>query len=111
MRGAAGVRIREADETKYLGPSSGITITRLVMQLAKQFTDSASITEIVSDSSKSLVRERYAQEEFKPTSKIYPLVSDVAAEDLPNRGLADMLVQLFTLKGMLKHRSQLDRLV
>lgn len=49
MMRAATVRMQDATEPKYLGASSGITTTRLVMQLAKQFTDSKSIREIVPD--------------------------------------------------------------
>ncbi|KAF1990749.1 hypothetical protein K402DRAFT_324122 [Aulographum hederae CBS 113979] len=98
MRGAAAVRIQESDESKFLGPSSGIAITRLVMQLAKQFTDSKSITDIVPNTQARMIKERFAQEEAKPTSKIYPLISSVAAEDLPNRDLTDLLVGLFNSK-------------
>ncbi|KAK8212146.1 fungal-specific transcription factor domain-containing protein, partial [Phyllosticta capitalensis] len=99
VRDAAAVRIHESDETKFLGPSSGIAITKLVMQLAKQFTDSKSISEIVPDSRARQVKEHFAQEDKKPTSKVYPLVSDVAAEELPNRDLTNLLVQLFYYKG------------
>ncbi|KAK3057256.1 hypothetical protein LTR53_020460, partial [Teratosphaeriaceae sp. CCFEE 6253] len=42
--------------------------------------------------------ELYRQEQAKPTSKIYPLISDVAATDLPNRALTDLLIQLYKLK-------------
>ncbi|KAK7538310.1 fungal-specific transcription factor domain-containing protein [Phyllosticta citribraziliensis] len=98
VRDAAAVRIHESDETKFLGPSSGIAITKLVMQLAKQFTDSRSISEIVPDSRARQVKEHFAQEDKKPTSKVYPLVSDVAAEELPNRDLTNLLVQLFYFK-------------
>lgn len=100
MRGAASVRIRESDETKFLGPSSGITITRLVMQLAKQFTDSKSISEIVPDSRAKSIKATFNEEDKKPTSKIYPLISDVAAEDLPNRDVTNRLVDLFYVKGI-----------
>ncbi|KAF2795042.1 hypothetical protein K505DRAFT_348880 [Melanomma pulvis-pyrius CBS 109.77] len=98
MRGAAAVRIQETDETKFLGPSSGITITRLVMQLAKQFTDSKSISEIVPDSRAKSIKATFDEEDKKPTSKVYPLISDVAAEELPNRDLTNLLVQLFYSK-------------
>ncbi|KAF2497063.1 hypothetical protein BU16DRAFT_526109 [Lophium mytilinum] len=98
MRGAASVRIQESDESKFLGPSSGIAITRLVMQLAKQFTDSKSISDIVPQSRARSIKERFAEEEAKPTSKVYPLISDVAAEELPNRDLMNLLLQLFDLK-------------
>jgi len=99
MRGAAAVRIHESDESKFLGPSSGITITRLVMQLAKQFTDSKTISEIVPDARQKLVKETFNEEDKKPTSKVYPLISHVAAEELPNRDLTNLLVQLFYSKG------------
>ncbi|KAF2204024.1 hypothetical protein GQ43DRAFT_365482 [Delitschia confertaspora ATCC 74209] len=98
MRGAAAVRIQESDESKFLGPSSGITITRLVMQLAKQFTDSKSISEIVPDSRAKSIKATFSEEDKKPTSKVYPLISDVAAEELPNRDLTNLLVQLFYSK-------------
>ncbi|KAF2738890.1 hypothetical protein EJ04DRAFT_6811 [Polyplosphaeria fusca] len=98
LRGAAAVRIQETDESKFLGPSSGINVTRLVMQLAKQFTDSKSISEIVPDSRAKSIKAAFDEEDKKPTSKVYPLISDVAAEELPNRDLTNLLVQLFYSK-------------
>lgn len=99
MRGAAAVKVQDTDESKFLGPSSGITITRLVMQLAKQFTDSKSISEIVPDAHAKTIKATFDQEDARPTSKVYPLVSDVAAEELPERGLTNLLVELFYCKG------------
>ncbi|KAL5428579.1 hypothetical protein PMIN04_000725 [Paraphaeosphaeria minitans] len=98
MRGSAAVKVQDTDESKFLGPSSGITITRLVMQLAKQFTDSKSISEIVPDARARTIKAAFDQEDARPTSKVYPLVSDVAAEDLPNRDLTNLLVELFYCK-------------
>ncbi|KAH8724837.1 fungal-specific transcription factor domain-containing protein [Phaeosphaeriaceae sp. PMI808] len=98
MRGAAAVRVQDTDESKFLGPSSGITITRLVMQLAKQFTDSKSISEIVPHARAHSIKDTFTQEDKRPTSKIYPLVSDVAAEELPTRELTNLLVDLFYCK-------------
>jgi hypothetical protein len=98
MRGAATVRVQDSDESKFLGPSSGITITRLVMQLAKQFTESKSISEIVPDARAKHIKATFDQEDARPTSKAYPLVSDVAAEELPNRDLTNLLVELFYCK-------------
>jgi hypothetical protein len=69
------------------------------MQLAKQFTDSKSITDIVPQHRARSIKERFAEEEAKPTSKVYPLISDVAAEELPNKDLMNLLLQLFNLKG------------
>jgi len=99
VRPGIAVRIQEHDETKFLGPSSGIAITRLVMQLAKQFTDAKSITDIITHNEAQEVKEAFDEEGHKPTSKIYPLISDVAAEELPQRDLTDLLVRLFNCKG------------
>jgi hypothetical protein len=98
MMRAATVRVSEAKESKFLGASSGIAITRLVMQLAKQFTDARSIKDIVPEHQARHIKELFNQEQAKPSSKIYPLISDVAAVDLPNRALAKLLVELYSLK-------------
>ncbi|TKX22298.1 fungal specific transcription factor domain-containing protein 45 [Elsinoe australis] len=98
MRSGAAVKLQDVDETKFLGPSSGTQITRLVMQLAKQFTDSKTIKEIVPDARARQAQEMYAVEAAKPTSKVYPLISSVAAEDLPNKDLLQLLYQLYCLK-------------
>nr|OQO19553.1 hypothetical protein B0A51_13113 [Rachicladosporium sp. CCFEE 5018] len=98
MMRSANVRMQDMGESKFLGPSSGIAITRLVMQLAKQFTDAKSIKEIVPEARAKAMKQLYIEEQAKPTSKIYPVTSNVAAPDLPNRGLTDVLVQLYKLK-------------
>jgi len=99
VRDGAAVRIREDDESKFLGPSSGIAITRLVMHLAKRFTGSESINEIIDKNKAQEIEEVFAEEEKKPTSKVYPEISDVAAPELPPRNLTDVLVKLFNAKG------------
>lgn len=98
VRAAASVKLQDTDETKFLGPSSGTQLTRIVMQLAKQFADAKTIKEIVPDAKARHVKELYIAEAVKPTSKVYPLISDVAAEDLPARSLTDLLLQLYNLK-------------
>lgn len=98
VREPAKVKLQDADDTKYLGPSSGTQLTRIVMKLAKTFTSSRSIREIIPDAQAQRIRKIYQDEAVKPTSKIYPLVSDVAATDLPVRSLTDLLVRLYNLK-------------
>ncbi|EMD00961.1 hypothetical protein BAUCODRAFT_20945 [Baudoinia panamericana UAMH 10762] len=98
MMRAATVRMYDAAESKYLGPSSGIAITRLVIQLAKQFTDAKSIKDIVPEQRAKQIKQLFQAEHDKPTSKVYPLISDVAADDLPNKVLTDLLLQLYKLK-------------
>ena len=99
MRGAALVRFKENDESRFLGPSSGINMTRLVMDLAKQNSNAQSIKDIVPDKKAQQIRERFTKESSKPTSKVYPLISSVAAPDLPTRDLTERLVELFNQKG------------
>jgi hypothetical protein len=95
---ATTVRMQDATEPRYLGASSGIVTTRLVIQLARQFTDLKSIREIVPDVRAQQIKRLYSQEQAKPTSKVYLVTSNVAAPDLPNRGLAKILVSLYILK-------------
>ncbi|KAL8869159.1 MAG: hypothetical protein Q9174_004477 [Haloplaca sp. 1 TL-2023] len=97
VRSGGLVTLKENTETRYLGPSSGIAMTRLVMEFAKTQTQSASIQNIVSDNKAR--RDRFTQESAKPTSKVYPLISSVAAPDLPSRDLTDKLVDLFNRKA------------
>jgi hypothetical protein len=99
VRDGAAVRIQEHDESKFLGPSSGIAITRLVMHLAKRFTQSESINDIVDQEKAEEVAKIFEEEEKKTTSKVYPHISDVAAPELPERGLTNVLVRLFNAKG------------
>ena len=99
IRSAGLVRFKKHDEGRYLGASSGIAMTRLVMELAKHNTDSKSIKEIVPETKAGQIKDRFAKESSKPTSKIYPLVSDVAAPDLPSRELAGNLVNVFNRTG------------
>ena len=99
------VRLDENDETpRFLGPSSGIAMTRLVMEEAKKYTDSRSIRELVPE-----VRNRRpvipSPESATHRKKSYPMISAVAAPTLPTRLVTDKLVEVFNQKGQrLKHQ-------
>ena len=69
------------------------------MELAKQNTHTKSIKEIVPDNRARQIKDRFTKEEEKPTSKVYPVISDVAATDLPSRELTDDLVTKFNQKA------------
>lgn len=95
------VRLDENDQTpRFLGPSSGIAMTRLVMEEAKRYTDSRSIRELVPEvgqrrtpvSSPGTYAER---------KKSYPMISAVAADKLPSRLVTDKLVEVFNQRGKL----------
>ncbi|EEP81001.1 hypothetical protein UREG_05843 [Uncinocarpus reesii 1704] len=99
IRGGGQIKFKENDESRFLGPSSGIAITRFVMEMAKQNTDSKSIKEVVNETTAQEIKHVFTKESQKPTSKIYPLVSSVAQPDLPDRDLTDKLVDLFMAKA------------
>ena len=87
------------NEPRFLGPSSGIAMTRLVMDMAKNLYQAQSITEIVPEYKARQIRQRFAQEASKPTSKVYADISFVAAPNLPSLDLTERLVENFYLKG------------
>ncbi|MCJ1386366.1 hypothetical protein MMC17_009492 [Xylographa soralifera] len=100
MRGAGLVRFQDDEESRYLGPSSGIAMTRLVMELAKQNSSTNSIKEIVPETKAQEIKDRFARESSKPTSKVYPLISSVAAPSLPTKELTETLVDNYNKKGV-----------
>ncbi|KAI0485105.1 hypothetical protein GGR56DRAFT_58849 [Xylariaceae sp. FL0804] len=106
------VRLNETDETpRYLGPSSGIAMTRILMEEAKRYTDSKRISELipgvrgrrphgaVSHHAPGANGPGPRSQSFSmpPVSrkKSYPMISAVAAEALPSRAIADRLVEVF----------------
>ncbi|PGH01551.1 hypothetical protein AJ80_08985 [Polytolypa hystricis UAMH7299] len=98
-RGAGLTKFKENDESRFLGPSSGIAITRFVMEMAKQNTFSKSIKEVVNENTALEIKYNFSRESQKPTSKIYPMISSVAEPDLPPKELTYGLVDLFMAKA------------
>ncbi|ETI22003.1 hypothetical protein G647_06073 [Cladophialophora carrionii CBS 160.54] len=98
-RGAGLVKFSENDESRFLGPSSGIAITRFVMEFAKQNSSRRTIKDVVPHHAAQEIKDKFDAESDKPTSKVYPLISSVAAPDLPNRELMDRLVEIYMAKA------------
>lgn len=109
MRPGGLVRLNETDETpRYLGPSSGIAMTRLLMEQAKRYTDSQRISQLIPE-----VRARRMDRANRMQSivslggsisgpagaasrkKSYPMISAVPAQQLPTRQITDKLVDVF----------------
>ncbi|KAJ5899014.1 hypothetical protein N7495_003758 [Penicillium taxi] len=99
VRGAGRIRFHENDEPRYLGPSSGIAMARLVMEVAKQNTDSKSIKDVVPDLTVQEIKEAFMKEDSKPTSKVYPMISSIPHSKLPGRSLTLRLIGLFIVKA------------
>ncbi|KAI1112829.1 hypothetical protein F5Y14DRAFT_452675 [Nemania sp. NC0429] len=102
------VRLNETDETpRYLGPSSGIAMTRVVMEEAKRYTDTSRISELIPNvkgrrkaTAPGLVAggnrsQSFSMPVLNSRKKSYPMISAVAAADLPSRGIADKLIEVF----------------
>ena len=100
VRGAGRIRFKENDESRFLGPSSGIAITRLVMEMAKQNTDSKSIKDVVPELTAHEIKQAFEQESSKPTSKVYPIISSNPQPSLPAKYVTYRLVDVFVVKGM-----------
>jgi hypothetical protein len=98
-RGGGLVKFSENDESRFLGPSSGIAITRYVMDFAKQNSTRRTIKEVVPQHAAQEIKDKFDAESNKPTSKVYPLISSVAAPDLPNRELMDQLLEIYMVKA------------
>ncbi|KAF7712138.1 Fungal Zn(2)-Cys(6) binuclear cluster domain-containing protein [Penicillium ucsense] len=99
VRGAGRIRFSDNDEPRYLGASSGIAMTRLVMEIAKQNTDSKSIKDVVPELTAQEIKAAFAQEDAKPTSKVYPMISSIPSDSLPPRSLTERLIDLFVAKA------------
>ena len=96
------VHLNESDETpRYLGPSSGIAMTRLLMEEAKLFTDSKRISELIPEVRARRQARMQSVVMTVPAArkKSYPMVSDHPAQSLPTRQIADKLVDLFNQRG------------
>ncbi|KAJ5206094.1 hypothetical protein N7491_003287 [Penicillium cf. griseofulvum] len=99
VRGAGRIRFKENDEARYLGASSGIAMTRLVMEMAKQNTDSKSIKDVVPEYTAQEIKDAFAEEDSKPTSKVYPMISSIPQPNLPPKALTYKLIDLFVAKA------------
>ncbi|KAI1753900.1 hypothetical protein F4782DRAFT_539212 [Xylaria castorea] len=102
------VKLNETDETpRYLGPSSGIAMTRVVMEEAKRYTDTGRISELIPNvkgrrktacigtAATGNRSQSFSILAGNPRKKSYPMVSAVAASGLPSRPIADKLVEVF----------------
>lgn len=111
VRGAGRIRFKENDESRYLGPSSGIAMTRLVMEMAKQNTDSKSIKDVVPELTAQEIKHAFAAESSKPTSKVYPMISSAPQTKLPPKHRTYRLIDVFSVKGMARLRDSFWTLV
>ncbi|KAI1504597.1 fungal-specific transcription factor domain-containing protein [Biscogniauxia marginata] len=101
------VRLNETDETpRYLGPSSGIAMTRILMEESKRYTDSKRISELIPgvrdrrQTIGTIKSEPRSQSFSRPPpissrKKSYPILSAVPAQSMPSRGIADRLMEVF----------------
>lgn len=106
------VKLSESDETpRYLGPSSGIAMTRLLMEQAKRYTDSQRISELIPDvrarrmdrlnRMQSIVRmgASISGPAGNIAKKCFPMISELPAQTLPSRQVTDKLIEVYLSRG------------
>lgn len=93
------VKFNEKDDSRFLGPSSGIAITRFVMEFAKQSAARKTIRDIVPIHQAEEIKQKFSSESAKPTSKVYPMISSVAATILPGPELMERLLEIYMVKA------------
>ncbi|KAL2015315.1 hypothetical protein VTK56DRAFT_5808 [Thermocarpiscus australiensis] len=108
VRPGGMVRLDETDETpRYLGPSSGIAMTRLLMEEAKRYTESRRIAELIPEVRARRVDQRDRMQSVTMGSSIsgpsdrkksYPANSIFSAPSLPSREIVDRLVRVYNEK-------------
>ncbi|KAL7902112.1 fungal-specific transcription factor domain-containing protein [Trichoderma sp. SZMC 28014] len=103
VRPGGMIRLSGNDETpRYLGPSSGIAMTRLLMAEAKRFTESNKISDLIPEvRARSQARMQSIQITSNNRKKSYPMMSEFPAESLPARHVADRLVEIFYKKAQI----------
>lgn len=109
VRPGGMVRLGETGETaRYLGPSSGIAMTRLLMEEAKRYTESRRIADLIPEvrTRRIVKRDRMQSIAFGgsvsgPSSrkKSFPATSVIPAPSLPSRETVDGLVRIFNERG------------
>lgn len=111
MRPGGLVRLNETDETpRYLGPSSGIAMTRLLMEEAKRYTDSKRIADLIPEINKrrrdranrmqSIVSMGGSVSGPSGRKKSYPMTSEHPADALPAKKVYDKLLECFNQRGL-----------
>ena len=102
VRPGGMVRLNGNDETpRYLGPSSGIAMSRLLMEQAKKYSDASRISELIPE---VRARRQTRMQSVQMTNPIvnrrksYPMMSDTPPEGLPTRAITDRLVETFNQK-------------
>ncbi|CAN8101963.1 unnamed protein product [Discula destructiva] len=103
------VKLNESDDTpRYLGPSSGIAMTRLLMEQAKRYTDSQRISDLIPDVRARRMDRLNRMHSIVPMGasisgpagnaarqRNFPMISEHAAATLPSRSMADRLVEMY----------------
>ncbi|KAK0620415.1 fungal-specific transcription factor domain-containing protein [Immersiella caudata] len=110
VRPGGMVRLNESDETpRYLGPSSGIAMTRLLMEEAKRYTDSKRIADLIPEITKrrrdranrmqSVVSTSGSISDPSGRKKSYPMVSEHPAATFPAKKVYDGLLECFNQRA------------
>jgi hypothetical protein len=109
VRPGGMVRLGETGESaRYLGPSSGIAMTRLLMEEAKRYTESQRIADLIPELRARRIDRRDRMQSIVTGGSIsgpssrkrsFPANSVIPAPSLPSRETVDGLVRIFNERG------------
>ncbi|CAK7262918.1 hypothetical protein SEPCBS57363_000301 [Sporothrix epigloea] len=114
IRPGGFVSLGGSDEPpRYLGPSSGIAMTRLLMEEAKRYTESQRISDLIPKLNARRIERMSRMQSiaglqsgvgssFSSGSlrkKSYPMISGYSAQSLPSRPIAERLVEVFNSRA------------
>lgn len=97
----------DSDETpRYLGPSSGIAMTRILVEQAKKFTDSKRVSDMlpgVRARRMTRMQSIVMTNSRVPRKKSYPTTSAHPAKKLPEGDLKNGLIDIFLQRCKASH--------
>ncbi|KAK0736218.1 hypothetical protein B0T21DRAFT_383819 [Apiosordaria backusii] len=92
------------ESPRYLGPSSGIAMTRILMEEAKRYTDSLRISDLIPELRSRRIDQRDRMQSVVmgsfsgpsgPKAVEFPLSADIPAKELPTRATVEGLWRVF----------------
>ncbi|KAK4643987.1 hypothetical protein QC761_300760 [Podospora bellae-mahoneyi] len=95
---------KSVESPRYLGPSSGIAMTRILMEEAKRYTDSLRISSLIPELRSRRIDQRDRMQSVVmgsfsgpsgPRAVDFPLTADIPAKEFPTRAMTENLWRVF----------------
>ncbi|KAK0670079.1 hypothetical protein QBC41DRAFT_97622 [Cercophora samala] len=95
---------KSVESPRYLGPSSGIAMTRILIEEAKRYTDSLRISSLIPELRARRIDQRDRMQSVVmgsfsgpsgPKAVDFPLTADIPAKEFPTRAMTENLWRVF----------------